>query len=147
MIRTVLMAVSLACFTLGSAVASEPQTVQVYKSPDCGCCNGWIDHLRENGFTVTATNVKDVTPIKAENGVPRGLASCHTAIVGGYVVEGHVPAEDIRRLLSEKPAVSGLAVPGMPIGSPGMEGPKPERYEVLTFGSEGVSTFSRHGPE
>ena len=130
----------------GSAAAADPIQVQVYKSPTCGCCNKWIDHLESNGFSVNATNVPDVTPIKAENGLPPRLASCHTAIVEGYLVEGHVPAEDIRRLLRERPKVSGLAVPGMPIGSPGMEGHNPERYQVLSFGPEGVSLFATHGP-
>ena len=82
-----------------------------------------------------------------ENGTPPRLASCHTGIVGGYVIEGHVPAEDVRRLLAERPRISGLAVPGMPIGSPGMEGPNPEHYQVLSFGPDGVRVFSEHGPE
>jgi len=128
------------------SAAADPVQVQVYKSPTCGCCNKWIEHLESNGFSVHATDVPDLTPIKAENGVPRRLASCHTAIVDGYLVEGHVPAADVHRLLRERPKVSGLAVPGMPIGSPGMEGPNPERYQVLSFGPEGVSVFSTHGP-
>jgi hypothetical protein len=130
----------------GPPAAADPVRVQVYKSPTCGCCNKWIDHLESNGFSVHATDVPDLAPIKAENGVPRRLASCHTAIVDGYLVEGHVPAADVRRLLRDRPKVSGLAVPGMPIGSPGMEGPNPERYQVLSFGPEGVSVFSTHGP-
>ena len=128
------------------SAAADPVQVQVYKSPTCGCCNKWIEHLESNGFSVHATDVPDLAPIKAENGVPRRLASCHTAIVDGYLVEGHVPAIDVHRLLRERPKVSGLAVPGMPIGSPGMEGPNPERYQVLSFGPEGVSVFSTHGP-
>jgi hypothetical protein len=138
----VALAVSLAT----GAAHADPVEVQVYKSPDCGCCDKWIDHLRADGFTVRATNVPDVTPIKLENGVPEKLAACHTGIVGGYVVEGHVPAADIRRLLRERPDVAGLAVPGMPIGSPGMEGPHPERYQVLAFGSHGIAVFAEHGP-
>ncbi len=139
----VLLAAGLA---LGSGASADPAEVRVYKSPTCGCCSKWIDHLKQNGFSVRATDVPDVTPIKAENGLPRPLASCHTAFVGGYLVEGHVPAGDIRRLLRERPDVAGLAVPGMPIGSPGMEGPNPERYRVFSFGSDGVSVFSTHGP-
>ena len=130
----------------GPPAAADAVQVQVYKSPTCGCCNKWIEHLESNGFSVRATDVPDLAPIKAENGLPPRLASCHTAIVEGYLVEGHVPAEDIRRLLRERPKVSGLAVPGMPIGSPGMEGPNPERYQVLSFGPEGVSLFATHGP-
>lgn len=129
-----------------SGGAAEPTQVQVYKSPTCGCCSEWIDHLRSHGFAVRATDVRDVSPVKREHGVPRGLESCHTALVGGYVVEGHVPAEDLRRLLAERPDVAGLAVPGMPIGSPGMEGPNPERYRVLAFGPGGLAVFAEHGP-
>ena len=87
-----------------------------------------------------------MTPIKLENGVKPEFSACHTAFVGGYVVEGHVPASDIRRLLAERPAVAGLAVPGMPVGSPGMEGPQPVAYEVLSFGAQGVRVFSKHTP-
>jgi hypothetical protein len=132
-------------FTAASA-AADPAQVQVYKSPTCGCCTKWIDHLRENGFEVSATDVPDVRPIKLENGVPQRLASCHTAFVAGYVIEGHVPASDIQRLLREKPRISGLAVPEMPIGSPGMEGPNPERYQVISFGESGSEIFASHGP-
>ena len=139
----VALAVSIA---FGSAAAADPAQIQVYKSPSCGCCSKWIDHLESHGFSVRASDVPDVTPIKAENGLPPRLASCHTAFVGGYLVEGHVPAQDIRRLLRERPKVSGLAVPGMPIGSPGMEGPNPERYQVLSFGADGLRVFATHGP-
>ncbi len=136
----------LAFALLSSPAPAEPAEIHVYKSPTCGCCTKWIDHLRANGFSVRATDVPDVNPIKRENAVPPRLAACHTAFVEGYVLEGHVPAEDVRRLLAERPAVSGLAVPGMPIGSPGMEGPNPERYDVLAFGAAGTSVFSSHGP-
>lgn len=146
MIRFVLTAALLLWIALGSSSAAEPTEVQVYKTPTCGCCAKWVDHLRDNGFSVSVTDLKDVTPIKLENGVPRRLASCHTAITEGYIVEGHVPAEDIRRLLDERPKVSGLAVPGMPIGSPGMEGPNPKRYKVLSFGADGTRVFAEHGP-
>ena len=106
------------------------------------------DHyLAENGFTVETHDVRDVTPMKRANGVPQSLSSYHTAFVEGYVVEGHVPASDVKRLLEERPAVSGLAVPGMPEGSPGMEGPNPERYRVLAFGPDGrLEVFASHGP-
>lgn len=147
--RTV-AALALCALAIGFAPAGsragDEARIQVYKSPTCGCCTKWIDHLREHGFEVAATDVADVTPIKLENGVPRRLASCHTAFVDGYLIEGHVPAADIRRLLRERPEVSGLAVPEMPIGSPGMEGPNPEPYQVLAFGPSGVRVFAEHAP-
>lgn len=113
------------------------QDVTVYKSPTCGCCAKWVDHLRQNGFKVEINDVRSVDPIKTERGVPRDLASCHTAIVGDYVVEGHVPAEVLKRLLTERPRVAGIAVPGMPAGSPGMEGPTSQRYDVMSFDAKG----------
>ncbi len=132
--------------TAGPAFA-EPDTITVYKSPTCGCCTQWEKHLESHGFQVKSRVVPDVTPVKIENGIPSRLASCHTAFVAGYVVEGHVPAEDVKRLLREKPAIAGLAVPGMPIGSPGMEGPNPVVYDVLAFDSDGrVEVFSTHRP-
>ncbi len=112
----------------------------VYKTASCGCCKKWIQHLHDNGFKVTAHDVKDVTPIKTENKVPAKLASCHTALIGGYVIEGHVPADLIHRLLKERPAVKGLAVPDMPVGSPGMEGMFSQDYDVLTFDDQGATT-------
>ena len=120
---------------------SDLPVVTMYKSPTCGCCAKWAEHLEAHGFEVTAIDLPDVTPLKQRYGVPRDLASCHTAVVGGYVMEGHVPAEDVKRLLAEKPDVVGLAVPGMPIGSPGMEGPNPKPYDVVAFtrgGERGV---------
>ncbi len=107
----------------------------------------WVAHLKENGFTVKATNVQNIAGIKSTVGLPRELYSCHTALVDGYVVEGHVPAEDIRRLLSERPALSGISVPGMPIGSPGMEGPNAKPYDVVGFDEDGnITRFSTHAP-
>lgn len=129
----------------GSAVASAAE-VTVYKSPTCGCCKAWIAHLEENGFEVEARDVPDVVPHKIEHGVTPQLASCHTAVVDGYVIEGHVPAGDIRRLLAERPAVKGLSVPGMPVGSPGMEqGDRVDPYDVLSFDEAGrTRVFSSH---
>lgn len=124
-----------------------PPSVTVYKSPTCGCCTKWVSHLRDAGFAVTAVDVRDLQRIKTENGVSREISSCHTAVVDGYVLEGHVPATDVLRLLDERPQVTGLTVPGMPIGSPGMEGPNPERYVVYAFDSRGRTTpFATHGP-
>lgn len=117
---------------------SNASEIIVYKSATCGCCKEWVKHLQANGFSVKAQDVNDLKSYKTANGVPAKLASCHTATVDGYVIEGHVPANDIKRLLRERPAVSGLAVPGMPVGSPGMEqGAHKDRYEVLTFDKQG----------
>ncbi len=117
----------------------------VYKSPTCGCCTKWVDHLESEGFRIQAHDVSDIRGVKRQYGVLPALSACHTALVGGYVIEGHVPASDIRRLLRERPPVVGLAVPGMPRGSPGMEAPITESYEVLTFDRDGrTSIFSRH---
>lgn len=118
----------------------------VYKSPTCGCCGGWADHMRANGFTVIERDTSDVGAVKQRLGVLPSLGSCHTAIIAGYVVEGHVPADDVIRLLEERPAIVGIAVPGMPAGSPGMEMVRPfESYEVIAFDKNGrTSVFSRH---
>lgn len=118
------------------AEASGPE-ITVYKTPTCGCCSNWVDHLRAEGFRVTTHDLPTLTEVKREHGVPDELASCHTAVVDGYSVEGHVPADVIRRLLVERPEVRGIAVPGMPMGSPGMEGPYSQAYEVYTFNADG----------
>lgn len=118
-------------------VAGDSLTVTVYKSPTCGCCKAWMEHMEEAGFTVVAHDMNDVSPVKREHGVTGDLASCHTALVGGYVLEGHVPAADVKRLLAERPAVAGLAVPGMPMGSPGMEGMYSDKYNVVAFDTAG----------
>jgi hypothetical protein len=143
-----------AVFSLVAAIAvyaacssADPVEVTVYKSPTCGCCAKWIDHLETGGLVVKAVDVERMSRIKKENGIPAALSSCHTAIVDGYVIEGHVPVEDVLRLLDERPDVVGLAVPDMPIGSPGMEGPNPEAYDVVAFTKQGsTSTFATHGP-
>ena len=119
--------------------------VTVYKSASCGCCKNWMKHMQDNGFTVKSVDVADVSPYRLRHGVSPTLASCHTALVDGYVIEGHVPAADIRRLLKERPKVRGLAVPGMPNGSPGMEQGYVEPYDVLSFDKNGkVLVYSRH---
>lgn len=118
----------------------------MFKTATCGCCAKWVDHLKANGFATTATNVEDVSVIKTKHNVPRAVHSCHTALVGGYVIEGHVPASDIKRLLKERPAISGIGVGGMPAGSPGMESPTPQRYDVLSFDKQGQTrVYSTHG--
>jgi hypothetical protein len=120
--------------------------IVVSKDPTCGCCTGWVDHLRQAGFSADVVETSEINRVKVRLGVPDDLASCHTAEIGGYVIEGHVPADAIKRLLAEKPAGKGLAVPGMPMGSPGMEmeGMAPETYEVVLFGPSGQTTFARY---
>ncbi len=133
-----------------AALAPAPTPMTVYKDPNCGCCEKWVTHMAAAGFRPAVHDVRDMAAVKARLGVPAALHSCHTAEVGGYVVEGHVPAADVRRLLRERPRVAGraargLAVPGMPAGSPGMEGPPPERYEVLAFVAGGrTARFAAH---
>ncbi len=133
-------------FVASTAKAQAGPAIHVVKTATCGCCGHWITHLRSAGFRVTVANVADVTPTARRLGVPDDLRSCHTAAVGGYAIEGHVPAADIRRLLRERPAAAGIAVPGMPIGSPGMEhGAHRERYQTILFTRAGRrSVFARH---
>lgn len=139
--RTVLAALLAAA--LPGAARAEPR-VEVWKSPSCGCCGGWIDHMRKAGFAVSVHDVEDVTPIKLRHGVGDALASCHTALVDGYVIEGHVPASDVRRLLAERPALRGLTVPGMPASAPGMDMPG-EPYDVLAFDAGGAArVWAKH---
>lgn len=120
-------------------VAAAGPVITVYKTPSCGCCRNWVDHVRQAGFQVEVHDTPDVQPIKTQEGVPQHLASCHTAKVGDYVIEGHVPAPLIRRLLEQKPEARGIAVAGMPMGSPGMEGPYSEPYDVVAFAHDGES--------
>ena len=124
-----------------------PVPVTVYLDPACGCCSAWIEHMTAQGFEVTREYRADMVAVKEGFGVRPEIASCHTALVNGYVVEGHVPGEVVRRFLAEAPAVRGLTAPGMPVGSPGMEmGGLRDPYDVLTFTSEGVTAvYSREG--
>ena len=147
--RLSLLALFFTAFALaGCRTEAQTPTVTVYKTPTCGCCALWADHMTEAGFEVERVDVASLDDVKARLGVPGQLASCHTAVVGDYVVEGHVPAEDVRRLLDEQPpAAAGLAVPGMPIGSPGMEveGRPADEYEVYMFTRDGrAAVFARH---
>lgn len=131
-----------------SATAAEAETLPmtVPKDPSCGCCGAWVDHVRAAGFQVEVREHPQVNRLKARLGVPQDLASCHTAEIGGYVIEGHVPAEAIKHLLAEKPRAKGLAVAGMPVGSPGMEvaGVEDEAYDVVLYGPTGRKTFARY---
>jgi hypothetical protein len=129
--------------TSGARADALPKMV-VFRDPECGCCHKWVEHLQANGFTVTVNDAPRMKAVKAHFGVPVELASCHTGEIGGYVIEGHVPAAAIKRLLGEKPKGRGLAVPGMPIGSPGMEGGEPETYDVMLFGDEGQKSYGRY---
>ena len=130
----------------GTIASVDSLLMTVYKTPTCGCCRNWVDHVRENGFHVSATDVADVTPVKNTHKVPADLVSCHTALIGGYVVEGHVPAADIRRLLKERPDIIGIAAPGMPNGSPGMETGQVDKYDVIAIGKDGSrKVWASHG--
>ena len=138
-----MMAASALISVAPAARAQAPNAITVWKDPNCGCCGGWIEHLQRNGFVATVIETDDVQTIKARQQVPAELVSCHTAVIAGYTIEGHVPASAIMQLLSERPAGRGLAVPGMPIGSPGMEGGRPEEYNVLLFGDGAPKPFAR----
>lgn len=142
-----LLALLAACFLAGAARAAEPVIIEVWKTPTCGCCRAWVRHVEDAGFKVRVTEQQDVSDTKRRLKVPPELSSCHTGLVNGYVVEGHVPAEDIIRMLKEKPQIAGIFVPGMPIGSPGMEGPNAEKYDVVALDAAGEhSVFATHGP-
>lgn len=135
---TRLRALALVSVALVAAACSTPAAagpvVTMYKTPTCGCCGLWADHMRENGFTIREVVRADLNPIRREYGVPGNMLSCHTAVIDGYAIEGHVPASVVERLLRERPAVAGIAVPGMPLGSPGMEQlGRWEPYEVFSF--------------
>ena len=129
------LAVGIVAISNAGVSASEP-AVTVFKSPYCGCCANWVEYLREHGFDVDVHEKQNLDGVKRMAGVPGDLRSCHTAMVDGYVIEGHVPVDAIHRLLSERPNIRGLSVPGMPIGSPGMEGPGAESYAVYGFGGD-----------
>ncbi len=124
-----------------ASAAQQLPSIIVYKTATCGCCRGWVEHMRQAGFVVDARDLPgnvELMGIKVDAGVPGDMATCHTALVDGYVVEGHVPAEQVKRLLAERPAVAGIATPGMPVGSPGMEGPNAQPYQVLSWGHDGT---------
>jgi hypothetical protein len=145
--RQLLGTLSILAATGSRPLAQKGPAIQVYKDPTCGCCSLWVEHLRKAGFSATVNDVENMDAIKTKHGVPRQTRSCHTAIVGGYVIEGHVPVADVQRLLKERPAIVGIGVPGMPIGSPGMEvaSVKPQPYDVLAFNKAGETTvFASH---
>ena len=139
------LSTALAVAAESRQASTQPQ-MTVFKDPNCGCCKLWVEYVRKHAFTVTTKDTSDLTAIKNSARVPAGQRSCHTAFVNGYVIEGHVPVEDIKRLLAEKPKVAGISAPGMPMGSPGMEGPYPaDRYEVVSFAADGKTrVFATH---
>ncbi len=144
-LRTLLAAGLLSVATLGPALAADDE-LTMFKDPNCGCCGKWAEHMRANGFSVKEVATHEMDAVKRKAGVPPALASCHTAKIGGYIIEGHVPAADVKRMLAQKPAITGLSAPGMPLGSPGMEGSyAAERYDVVSFDSAGKSAvFASH---
>jgi hypothetical protein len=142
--RLMVVGVFAAALLLYLQLFAAGPAVTIYKDPFCGCCSLWAKHLEANGFQVTIHEVENMDETKKTHGVPTSLKSCHTAIVDGYTIEGHVPAEEIKRLLKERPKAKGLAVPGMPLGSPGMEaGTTRQAYSVLLFDADGKSSVYR----
>ena len=124
---------------------AETHVLKVFKSPSCGCCGAWVDHMRSAGFQVVVTDITDLRPIKNKFGVVPELRACHSAVIDGYVIEGHVPAREVMRLLKDRPKAIGLAVPGMPIGSPGMEqGSRRDPFQVILFSSTRRSVFAAY---
>jgi hypothetical protein len=136
------LAATITATAIVSAQKPATPTLEVFKSPTCGCCSKWVEHMKQAGFTTKVTDLDDaeLDKLKAKQGIPRTAQSCHTAMIDGYTVEGHVPATEVQRLLKEKPQVAGIAVGGMPTGSPGMEvsGVKPQTYNVITFDKQGA---------
>jgi hypothetical protein len=133
--------------TAATAVVAELPEAVVYKSPTCGCCASWVAHMKANGFRTKVVEQSDINAVKQRFGVPAQLASCHTALVGGYVVEGHVPASAVKRLLKENPGALGVSAPGMPIGSPGMDGPSQQPFAVQLFDERGrTRAFESYRP-
>src|SRR5258706_5773594 len=124
-----------------SPAEAESPAILVHKDPNCSCCSGWVKHLKDAGFVVTVEETADLQPARKRLGVPADLAACHTAEVDGYVLEGHVPATAVRRLLKERPTAIGLSAPGMAAGSPGMEAGTPRPYDVVLFGKTGRQPF------
>lgn len=125
------------------SAGAQALAIVVHKDPNCGCCTKWVRHLTDANFAVTTQETSTLPAVRARLGVPSDLAACHTAEIGGYVIEGHVPAAAVRRLLESRPAAIGLAVPGMPAGSPGMESATPRKYDVILFGTSGRQPFMR----
>jgi hypothetical protein len=139
--RFALIAGAASLLQIGTLIAGEKQVITVHKDPTCGCCSGWVQHLQKAGFDTKVLDTWDLDTVKKRLAIPDDLSACHTAEVAGYVIEGHVPAAALKRFLAEKPQATGLAVPGMPIGSPGMEGGRPEKYDVVLFTPNSRRTY------
>lgn len=147
--RITLAMTLFACLTMAGFSSHAEDTlpeITIYKSPTCGCCGKWAKHLEDNGFKVKVIEkeAKDINAVKQEHRLPTELASCHTGVVDGYAIEGHVPADDIKKLLKEKPVIKGIAVPRMPAGSPGMESDTPESYDVMSYDADGKTAVFSH---
>jgi hypothetical protein len=140
-----MIAIAVSAAAPPSTANSPKPTVVVYKDPNCGCCKKWVEYLAKLGYKMDVKDTDKLAELNTTLNVPESLVGCHTALVGGYIIEGHVPAEDIARLLATKPKIAGLSVPGMPAGSPGMEGPPPIHYQVIAFTKTGAtSVFAKH---
>jgi hypothetical protein len=149
--RIRLAVLAAAAIGLGAAVTRDavpgdvqPTVMTVYKSPACGCCAKWVEHIKASGIQVKTIDIEDLAEIKAASGVPSTLQTCHTAVIQGYVIEGHVPADVVQQLLRDKPAIAGVAVPGMPLGSPGMEGLPKRAYDVIAWDKSGKTRVFAH---
>lgn len=129
---------------LQAPIDAAGRKMMVYKTATCGCCSKWVEHMKVNGFDVSVTNVPSTAEYRRQQGVPDRLQSCHTAVINGYTIEGHVPAADVKRLLKERPAAIGLSVPGMPMGSPGMEGARRDAFSVILLGKNGNVSIYRN---
>ncbi|GAA4015965.1 DUF411 domain-containing protein [Actimicrobium antarcticum] len=142
--RTLLQALLVSAFAAPMLAHAARPLIEVYKTEGCGCCESWIDHLKASGFEVSARNVGDTGVYRKKFGIPQALGACHTGFINGYALEGHVPAAEIKRLLAERPKAIGLAVPAMPLGSPGMEGPRKDPYDVFLVQADGRHSVFKH---
>jgi hypothetical protein len=146
--RTLVLAAAAAAASLPSFARTPLPQVQVYKNPDCGCCGAWVEHLKAAGFPVKVHETQDTAAVRKRHGIPDAFGSCHTGVVAGYALEGHVPADDVKRLLASKPVAAGLSVPGMPVGSPGMEaGSRKDAFQVLLIDKAGRSSVFASYPK
>jgi len=147
MLKTLLVRIAAVSVLAAAPLAyAAGPVINVYKTKTCGCCSAWVDHLKSNGFKVIAHDVQDPGTIRAKFGIAEKYGSCHTGVINGYAIEGHVPADSIKKLLKEKPKASGLAAPGMPMGSPGMEGHRKDAYDVLLVDKKGNSSIYTSHP-
>lgn len=142
--RLILRSACAAVLSLPALAMAAGPVIDVFKSESCGCCAAWVEHLKANGFAPKVSNVANPSDYRERGGIPDELGSCHTAMVRGYAIEGHVPASDIKRLLADKPKAKGLAVPAMPLGSPGMEGPRKDPFDVLLVQANGKTKVFKH---